>query len=63
MRGEGATGKKFGTRIWPEKSILIFTVISDDKKDGLLTDLDKCSESLFPDEGMRAFVLPVEAAI
>ncbi len=63
VTGEGATGKKFGSRIWPEKSVLVFTVISNEKKDELVADLRKCSEELFPGEGMRAFVLPVETAI
>ncbi|MES0446057.1 MAG: PG0541 family transporter-associated protein, partial [Desulfobacterales bacterium] len=30
ITGEGATGKKFGSRIWPEKSVLVFTVISNE---------------------------------
>jgi nitrogen regulatory protein PII len=63
VTGEGATGKKFGTTLWPEKSIIVFSVISDDRKDGLLKDLQACSKSLFPGEGMRVFVLPVEEAI
>lgn len=63
VAGEGLTGKKLGTRLWPEKSIIVFTVISDDRKDDLLADLRRCSESLFPEEGMRVFVLPVEAVI
>lgn len=63
VTGEGLTGKKFGSRLWPEKSIIVFTVISDDKKDELLADLRNCSESLFAAEGMRVFVIPVEKAI
>ena len=63
VTGEGATGKKFGSRIWPDKSVLVFTVISSEKKDELLADLRKCSELLFPGEGMSAFVLPVETVI
>ncbi len=62
VTGEGATGKKLGNSLWPEKSIIVFTVVSDDRKDGLLKDLRACSESLYPGEGMRIFVLPVDEA-
>jgi len=61
--GEGATGKKFGTHVWPDKPIIIFTVVKDEKKNDLMAALRKCSNSLFPGEGMRAFVMPVEEAI
>ncbi len=63
VTGEGDTGKKFGSRIWPEKSVLVFTVISNGKKDELVADLLKCSAHLFPGECMRSFVLPVETSI
>ncbi len=63
VTGEGATGKRMGTRIWPEKSILIFTVISDDKKDALLSEMKRFATQLYPGEGLRAFVLPVEEAV
>jgi len=38
VTGEGATGKKFGSRIWPEKSVLVFTVISNEKMVSILSD-------------------------
>ena len=63
VTGEGVTGKRLGTRVWPEKSILIFTVVPDDKKDALLSALKHCATQLYPGEGLRAFVLPVEEAV
>ncbi len=63
VTGEGATGKRMGTRVWPGKSTLIFTVLPDDKKDELLAALKTCTRDLYPGEGLRAFVLPVEEAI
>jgi nitrogen regulatory protein PII len=61
--GEGVTGKRLGTRVWPGQSVLVFTVVSDDKKDEIVADLKECQKSLFPGEGMKAFVLPAEEAL
>ncbi|MDD4871401.1 MAG: hypothetical protein PHR77_12650 [Kiritimatiellae bacterium] len=61
--GEGKTGKKMGTHVFPEKSSLIFTVISEDKEQALVAALKHCATKLYPDEGMKAFVLPVESVI
>jgi len=58
--GQGETGKKFGTRIWPEESILILMVVDDDRKAQLLELVRHCQSRLYPAEGMRAFVMPVE---
>ncbi len=58
--GEGTTGKKFGSRIWPEQSVLIFMVVDDDRKSQLLELVRQCQSRLYPAEGMRAFVLSVE---
>lgn len=63
VTGVGETGKKLGTHAWPEKSLIIFTVVSDDKKDALMKALKDCEKTLFPGEGMRAFVMPVEESI
>ncbi len=63
VTGEGATGKHMGTRVWPGKSTLIFTVLPDEKKDELMTALQACARELFPGEGLRAFVLPVEETL
>lgn len=61
--GEGRTGKRLGTHVWPGKSVLIFTVVSDEKKDELVAALRECQKTLFPGEGMKAFVLPAEEAL
>lgn len=62
VTGSGEKGKKLGTRVWPGKSIVIFTVLPEGKKDQLLEALKACRASLMPEEGMHAFVLPVEQA-
>lgn len=61
--GEGVTGKRLGTHVWPGKSVLMFTVVSDEKKDELVAALRECQKNLFPGEGMKAFVLPAEEAL
>jgi len=61
--GEGVTGKHLGTHIWPGKSVLVFTVVTDEKKDELVIALKECQKNLFPGEGMKAFVLPAEEAL
>ena len=61
--GEGATGKRLGTHVWPGKSLLLFTVVTDEKKDELVVALRDCQKRLFPGEGMKVFVLPAEEAI
>jgi len=38
------------------------TIVSDDKEEALLDGLRGWMASLFPDEGMRVFVMPVETA-
>lgn len=58
--GEGERGKHLGTVVWPGVSVLIFTVIDEERKDELLSALSGYREQLYPDEGLRAFVLPVE---
>lgn len=58
--GEGAHGKRLDTRVWPTRSVLVFTVVAEEKVDELMQALAACRERLLPSEGMRAFVLPVE---
>jgi hypothetical protein len=58
--GEGTTGPRMGTRVWPGASALIFTVIPEDKKDELAAALREKSKGFYPSEGLRIFVLPVE---
>jgi len=63
VTGEGEKGKRFGTRVWPGKSVVIFTVVPERKKDELIEALKTCEQRLMPEESMRAFVLPVEEVI
>jgi hypothetical protein len=63
VTGEGLKGKKLGSRVWPDTSIIVFTVIPNEKVDGLVSDLRRFSEDLFPDEGMRVFVMPAEQVV
>ena len=63
VAGEGATGRRLGTHVFPDTSALIFTVVPADKKDELLAALRDFSAGLFAAEGLRAFVLPVEEMI
>ena len=61
--GEGKTGKKMDTQIWPEKSILIFTVTEENKSKELLAALKDFQKQLYKEEGFRVFALPAEAVI
>lgn len=61
--GEGATGKHFDTRVWPGKSIMVFAVLPRDRKENLLAALREYGKTLYPSEGLRAFVLPVEEIV
>lgn len=63
VTGEGVTGKRLGTHVWPNKSVLMFTVVSDEKTNELVAALRECQQGLFPGEGMKAFVLPAEEAL
>jgi len=60
VTGEGEKGKRFGTRVWPGKSIIIFSIVPAQKKDELIQALKACEKDLMPEESMHAFVLPVE---
>ncbi|MBN1268145.1 MAG: hypothetical protein JXB04_01035 [Kiritimatiellae bacterium] len=61
--GEGSTGKHLGTPTWPGKSVLVFTVVSQEKKDEIVKAIKDYTGSLYPGEGLRAFVLDVEEMI
>ena len=63
VTGEGEKGKKLGTRVWPGKSLIMFTVLPEGKERELLDAIKTCKRSLLPEESMHAFVLPVEEAI
>ena len=61
--GEGEKGPVLGTRAWPGHQSLLFTVVPADRLPALVADLRECVKRLYPDEGVRALVLPVEQVI
>lgn len=61
--GEGVTGKRLGSHVWPGKSVLLFTVVADEKTTELVAALKECQKGLYPGEGMKAFVLPAEEVL
>ena len=60
VTGEGLTGKKLGTPEWPDRSTLLFSIVPDDRVTALKASLKEFKTVLYPEEGLRAFVLPVE---
>ncbi len=58
--GAGITGRHLGTPVFPGKSVMIFTVVQDPKLKELREAVEAFRKTLYPEEGVRAFVLPVE---
>lgn len=63
LKGEGKTGKKLGTRLFPEESVLIFTVIPESRQEELVAALKDFASKLYQAEGMKVFALPVETLV
>jgi nitrogen regulatory protein PII len=61
--GEGVTGKRLGTHVWPGKSMLMFTVVTEAKADELVAALRKFQKALLSGEGLKVFILPVQEAL
>lgn len=61
--GEGLTGRRMGTPVFPGTSVMIFTVVEDPKLSELRAAVESFRATLYPQEGVRAFVLPVEELI
>ena len=61
--GEGAKGRHLDTPVWPGREALFFTVVEDDRLPSLAAALRELSTQLYPDEGLRAFVLPAEQVL
>lgn len=59
--GEGETGKHLGTRTWPGRSSLIFTVLPKAKERDMVNALQAFKSKLYEGEGIRVFALPVES--
>ncbi|OQW96469.1 MAG: hypothetical protein BWK77_04555 [Verrucomicrobia bacterium A1] len=60
VTGEGSTGRHLGTSVFPGRSAVIFTVVPAEKMVELKAALAEFRKTLYADEGLRAFVLPVE---
>jgi hypothetical protein len=61
--GEGATGRRLDTPVFPGKSVMIFTVVGNPKLEELRAAVEAFRRTLYPAESVRAFVLPVEEMI
>jgi len=60
VKGAGVSGKHMGTRAWPGTSSLVFSVVEDSRVEDLMEAVRKLAASCSPEEGLRAFVLPVD---
>jgi nitrogen regulatory protein PII len=63
VRGAGVSGKHLGTRAWPGTSALVFSVVEAARVDELTAAVRALATRCSPGEGLRAFVLPVEAMV
>ena len=63
VSGAGEKGMKFGNRVWPGQSVVIFTVVPEGKKAQLFSALRECRESLPSADSLHAFVVPVEEVL
>jgi len=63
VRGAGVSGKHLGSRAWPGTSALVFSVIEASKADELIEAVRTLANRCSPEEGLRAFVLPVERMV
>lgn len=61
--GEGATGRRLGTPVFPGRLVMIFTVVEDPQLDVLRPAVEQFRSTLYPGESVRAFVLPVETRL
>ena len=64
VQGRGSeTGEPhYGTHAWPTLNSAIITIIPDEKVDALL-DAVRQLDATAPQQGIRAFVLPVERMV
>lgn len=64
IEGEGSRGGEphLGSHAWPTLNSAMMTIVPSDKVTPILGALRKLDEST-PEQGLRAFVLPVEQSI
>ncbi len=61
--GVGRTGPRLDEHVWPGANCVLFAVLPDDRAARALEALRKLSETVGRKEGLRAFLLNVEAAV
>lgn len=61
--GVGRTGPRLDEHIWPGANCVIFAVLPDDQAARTLEALRALGETVGRKEGLRAFLLNIEAAI
>ncbi len=64
VQGRGDTDGEphMGSHAWPVMNFATFTVVPDDKVEGILGSL-RAKDAQYHDLGLRAWVLPVESAL
>ena len=63
VSGVGRTGRHFGTKTWPGRSALFFSVVDAAAREGINTALAERAARLLPGEGLRAFATPAEVLL
>jgi|YNPMSStandDraft_1061717.scaffolds.fasta_scaffold29537_2 hypothetical protein len=58
--GTGRTGRHLGTPVFPGTLVMIFTVVEDPKVQELRDAVEKFRSTMYADESVRVFILPVE---
>ncbi|NIR93262.1 MAG: hypothetical protein GWO08_06175 [Gammaproteobacteria bacterium] len=61
--GVGSTDPHLGTHVWPGTNNIIFSVVDDPAKKDALLNCVKAIQKEHPNEGIRAFVMPVEEMV
>lgn len=64
IEGEGSRGGEphLGSHAWPTLNSAMMTIVPSDKVESIMSALKKLDEAT-PEQGLRAFVLPVEQSI
>lgn len=59
-RGAGQTGRRFGTRAWPGRAAVFFTVVGEDLVPTVAAAVQVEAEALPPGERLHLAVMPIE---
>lgn len=63
VTGIGTTGPHLGTHVWPGTNTIIFVVVQDDAQKNSLLHCVREVRRNHPEEGIKAFVMPVEEMV